>query len=372
MLRSMDSSTPKKTALYDAHVSHGAKLVDFAGYLMPVRYSTLQEEHLTVRESVGVFDVSHMGEFMISGPEALNLIQRISSNDASVLSPGQAQYSCMPNATGGIVDDLIIYCMSEQEYMLVVNASNIEKDWKWIQSHNVWDCTMIDLSSEISLLAVQGPKATELLSQMTDVDIASIPYYGFAKGSMFGIEDVIISATGYTGSGGYELYIKNDQVQHAWKSIFEAKTSIKVLPAGLGARDTLRLEMGYCLYGNDIDDSTSPIEAGLSWITKFNHEFVNCEELLAQKEARPNRRLIGFKMADKGIPRSGYDILNDDDQIIGKVTSGTLSPTLQNGIGLGYVTVPYHKKGTSIKIAIRKKKVAAVIIRPPFVSISKS
>ena len=207
MLRSMDSSTPKKTALYDAHVSHGAKLVDFAGYLMPVRYSTLQEEHLTVRESVGVFDVSHMGEFMISGPEALNLIQRISSNDASVLSPGQAQYSCMPNATGGIIDDLIIYCMSEQEYMLVVNASNIEKDWKWIQSHNVWDCMMIDLSSEISLLAVQGPKATELLSQMTDVDIASIPYYGFAKGSMFGIEDVIISATGYTGSGGYELYI---------------------------------------------------------------------------------------------------------------------------------------------------------------------
>ncbi len=370
--RSMGNIESKKTALYDIHVSHDAKMVDFAGYLMPVRYSGLQEEHLTVRESVGVFDVSHMGEFIISGPEAINLIQRISSNDGSILTPGDAQYSCMPNASGGIVDDLIIYCISQEYYMLVVNASNIEKDWNWIQSHNIWKCPMTNISDEMSLLAVQGPKATELLSKMTDVDIASIPYYGFTQGSIFGIEDVIISATGYTGSGGYELYIKNDQVEHAWKSIFNANTSIKVLPAGLGARDTLRLEMGYCLYGNDIDDNTSPIEAGLSWITKFNHEFVNHEELLAQKEARPNRRLIGFKMADKGIPRAGYDILSDDDQIIGKVTSGTLSPTLQNGIGLGYVTVPYHKKGASIKIAIRKKKVAAVISRPPFVSISKS
>ena len=366
-LKSMDNNTAKKTALYDTHIAHGAKMVDFAGYMMPVRYSGLQEEHMTVRESVGVFDVSHMGEFMISGPEAIHLIQRISSNDASVLTPGQAQYSCMPNATGGIVDDLIIYCISKEHYMLVVNASNIQKDWDWVQSHNTWNCTMINHSEEMSLLAVQGPQATALLSEMTDVDLASIPYYSFVKDKIFGIDDVIISATGYTGSGGFELYIKNEDVVQAWNSIFEAKSDIKVMPAGLGARDTLRLEMGYCLYGNDIDDTTSPIEAGLSWITKFNHDFINHEELLAQKEARPKRRMIGFKMSEKGIPRAGYDILNDKDEIIGTVTSGTLSPTLQNGIGLGYVYVPYHKKGTAIKIAIRNKKVAAVISRPPFI-----
>lgn len=369
---SMDNIESMKTALYDTHVAHGAKMVEFAGYLMPVRYTSLQEEHMAVRTSVGVFDVSHMGEFMVTGPEAIKLIQRISSNDASILTPGQAQYSCMPNATGGIIDDLIIYCISKEKYMLVVNASNIEKDWNWIQSHNTWDCTMVDRSKEMSLLAVQGPKAADLLSQMTDVDLNSIPYYSFVQGAIFGIDDVIISATGYTGSGGFELYIKNEHVEQAWKSIFDTKTSINVLPAGLGARDTLRLEMGYCLYGNDIDDTTSPIEAGLSWITKFNHDFVNHIDLLAQKEARPNRRLVGFKMADKGIPRAGYDILNEDEEIIGRVTSGTLSPSLQNGIGLGYVEVPYHKKGTNIKIAIRKKKVDAVISRPPFVNVAKS
>jgi aminomethyltransferase len=369
----MDSKTQsQKTALYDEHIAHGAKMVEFAGYLMPVRYTSLQEEHMAVRNSVGVFDVSHMGEFMVSGPEALQLIQRISSNDASTLTPGQAQYSCMPNATGGIIDDLIIYCITPEQFMLVVNASNIKKDWDWIQSHNTWDCTLTDQSDEISLLAVQGPKAAELLSQMTDVDLGIIPYYNFTTGTIFGIDDIIISATGYTGSGGFELYIKNEHVKQAWTSIFAADVPFEVLPAGIGSRDTLRLEMGYCLYGNDIDDTTSPIEAGLSWITKFNHNFVNHDSLLTQKEERPNRRLIGFKMADKGIPRTGYDILNEEEEIIGKVTSGTLSPMLQNGIGLGYVEVPYHKKGANIKIAIRKKKVDAVISRPPFVTIANS
>jgi len=363
----MDNETSNKIALHDTHVAHGAKMVDFAGFQMPVRYSGLQEEHMAVREHVGVFDVSHMGEFILTGPQAIDLIQTISSNDASVLQPGQALYSCMPNDSGGIVDDLIIYCLDKDRYMLVVNASNIQKDWNWIQSHNSYDCEMNNLSDDMGLLAVQGPKAAELLQSMTAVDLTQIAYYNFVEGEIFGISDVIISATGYTGSGGFELYLQNEDLETAWNSIFNSNSDITVLPAGLGARDTLRLEMGYCLYGNDIDDTTSPIEAGLSWITKFNHEFVNHDWIREQKEAKPSKRLVGFKMNEKGIPRAGYDILDLQDQVIGTVTSGTLSPMLQQGIGLGYVQVPHHKKGTEIQIAIRKKKVAATICRPPFI-----
>jgi len=363
----MDNVTSKKTALYDTHIAHGAKMVDFAGFEMPVRYAGLQEEHMAVREHAGVFDVSHMGEFILEGPQALDLIQKVSSNDASVLHAGEAQYSCMPNDKGGIIDDLIIYCLNPERYMLVVNASNIQKDWNWIKSHNNYNCQMSNLSDEMGLLAVQGPKAAQLLQSMTSVDLSQIAYYNFVEGEIFGIKDVVISATGYTGSGGFELYLKNEDLKQAWQSIFNEESDVVVQAAGLGARDTLRLEMGYCLYGNDIDDTTSPIEAGLSWITKFNHEFVNHDWIQQQKEARPSKRLIGFKMTDKGIPRAGYDILDQDDQVIGQVTSGTLSPMLQQGIGLGYVDVPNHKKGTEIQIAIRKKKVAATICRPPFI-----
>ncbi len=357
----------KKTALHERHIGLNAKMVEFAGYEMPIRYSSLQEEHKCVRDSVGVFDVSHMGEFLIKGSQALSLIQKVSSNDASKLNPGQAQYSCLPNNEGGIIDDLIIYCINAEEYMLVVNASNIEKDWNWIKNQNSENAEMIDQSDDMSLLAIQGPQASNLLQNITDVNLSEIPYYSFMIGNIGGVDDVIISATGYTGSGGFELYVSNKNALTLWDAIFNIKSDIKVSPVGLGARDTLRLEMGYCLYGNDIDDTTSPIEAGLSWITKFNHNFTNCNNLQKQKIEGVDRKLVGFEMIDKGIPRKGYDILNQDGLIIGKVTSGGISPMLEKGIGLGYINVPYHKKETPIKIQIRKKQIEGIIKRPPFI-----
>jgi aminomethyltransferase len=357
----------KKTALYEKHIAMGAKMVEFAGYDMPVRYSSLIEEHMAVRESVGVFDVSHMGEFWVEGKGALDLIQKISSNDASVLNDGEAQYSCMPNSDGGIIDDLIIYRITENQYMLVVNASNMEKDWNWINSHNTFDARLTNRSEEMSLLAVQGPKAAELLQSLTDIDLSNIKYYNFTIGRIADIDNTIISATGYTGSGGFELYVRNEDAPVLWEAIFNTESDIKVLPAGLGARDTLRLEKGFCLYGNDIDDTTSPLEAGLGWITKLNHDFVNSMFLQDQKANGVTRRLIGFVMDDKGIPRQGYDILSENGDKIGHVTSGTHSPQLDKGIGMGYVNVPHHKSNTRILIQIRKNAVAATVTKTPFV-----
>ena len=362
-------SEVKKTALHQVHVDLGAKMIPFAGYDMPVRYTSLMEEHRAVRNSVGVFDVSHMGEIIIRGPQAIDLIQAVSTNDARTLDIGHAQYSCMPNDKGGIVDDMIIYRLADHEYLLVVNASNIKKDWDWIAAANTFDAEMYDASPDYELLAVQGPKATELLQPLTEVELDKIEYYKFTRGNIAGIDDVIISATGYTGSGGFELYVPTDQAEKLWKAIFSVDNDVAVLPAGLGARDTLRLEMGYCLYGNDINDTTSPIEAGLSWITKFNHPFTHADQLEKQKEDKPKKRLAGFVMNEKGIPREGYDILDTAGTKIGIVTSGTMSPTLEKGIGLGYIDVPHHKKGTTILIQIRKKQVAATVTRPPFVKV---
>lgn len=361
----------KKTALHHVHVGLGAKMIPFAGYDMPVRYTSLIEEHKAVRSSVGVFDVSHMGEFLISGAGALNLLQRISSNDMATLEINQCRYSCMPNATGGIIDDLIIYRLDTELYLLVVNASNKEKDWNWISNANSFGAKMEDVSDDYVLLAVQGPLSSHLLQPLTEVHLSDIDYYHFRQGRIAGVDDVIISATGYTGSGGFELYIPAKDGEQVWSAIFESDSDIEVKPAGLGARDTLRLEMGYCLYGNDIDETTSPIEAGLSWITKFNHDFINHRSLSQQKEEGTTRKLVGFVLNEKGIPRQGYDILSKDLEVIGTVTSGTMSPMLEQGIGLGYVDVPHHKKGTDIFIQIRKKQVKATVKRPPFVEIPK-
>lgn len=359
----------KKIALHDLHVSLGAKIVPFAGYEMPVRYSSDKEEHLAVRNGVGVFDVSHMGEFLIKGPGALDLIQKVTSNDASKIVDGQAQYSCFPNDRGGIVDDLIVYRFGEEDYMLVVNASNIEKDWNWITSHNSGQVSMENVSDEMCLFAVQGPKATEALQPLTDVSLADVKFYHFVTGEMAGIKDVIISGTGYTGSGGFELYVHKDHAVELWKALFEAGADLGIKPIGLGARDTLRMEMGYCLYGNDITDETSPLEAGLGWITKFTKDFINSESLKQQKEAGVSRKLVGFKMIDRGIPRQGYEICDEEGKIIGEVTSGTMSPSLNIGVGLGYVTTGMHKSGTEIFIKIRNKVVIAEVSRPPFVTV---
>lgn len=362
----------KRTPLYDIHVSLDAKLTPFAGFEMPVRYSSLSEEHMSVRNSVGVFDVSHMGEFFISGNGALDLIQKVSSNDASVLEIGQAQYTCLPNNEGGIVDDMILYRLGEKEYMCVPNASNIQKDWDWINKHNSYGATLRNASDDYALLAVQGPKAVALLQELTEIDLSSISYYHFVHGTLAGIPDILISATGYTGSGGFELYVPADKAKALWKAIFSIDTDIDVQPAGLGARDTLRLEMGFCLYGNDIDDTTSPIEAGLGWITKFNHDFVNSSFLAQQKQDKPTRRLAGFELTEKGIPRQGYEIISAEGAVIGQVTSGTLSPMLDTGIGMGYIDVPHNKSGTNIFIQIRKKQVPAIVKRPPFVTLPKN
>lgn len=355
----------KNTALIETHKKLGAKIVPYAGYNMPVSYEGVNIEHRTVRENLGVFDVSHMGEFLVSGPNALELIQKICSNDASKLKDGQAQYAYMPGADGGIVDDLIIYRLNAEKYLLVVNASNIDKDWNWISQHNSMGADLRDLSDEMSLLAIQGPKAIEAMQSLTEVDLSAIKFYHFEIGEFAGVENVIISATGYTGSGGFELYCKNHQVEQIWKKVFEAGAEYGIKPIGLAARDTLRLEMGFCLYGNDIDKTTSPIEAGLGWITKFNKEFINSEALKKEKEEGPKRKLIGFELTEKGIPRQGYEITKDG-KTIGKVTSGTMSPSLGKPIGMGYVETSYSTPGTEISIQIRNKPVAAVIVKTPF------
>ena len=356
----------KNTALTHIHESLGAKMVPFAGYHMPVQYEGINAEHETVRNGVGVFDVSHMGEFLIEGEYALELIQRISSNDASKLEVEDAQYSCMPNDTGGIVDDLIIYRVKEQTYLLVVNASNIDKDWAWISKHNSNNAEMKNISDNYSLLAIQGPKAVDAMQPLTSVDLSAIPFYKFKVADFAGIDHVIISATGYTGSGGFEIYCKNSEVEQVWNKVFEAGASYGIKPIGLAARDTLRLEMGYCLYGNDIDDHTSPIEAGLGWITKFTKDFVNSKALLKQKEEGVSRRLRAFELQTKGIPRQGYDIVDASGNKIGVVTSGTMSPSLKKGIGMGYVNTAYTKFGSQVFIQVRNKALPAIIVKLPF------
>jgi aminomethyltransferase len=357
----------KNIALHSIHEKLGAKMVSFAGFNMPVQYEGVTAEHFTVRESLGVFDVSHMGEFLVEGQNALALIQKVTSNDASKLEIGDAQYSCFPNEENGIVDDLICYKIKENQYLLVVNAGNIEKDWNWISKYNEeFKADLKDISNEYSLLAIQGPKAVEAMQSLSSIDLAAISFYKFKVGDFAGIEDVIISATGYTGSGGFEIYCKNADVIHIWNKVFEAGADFGIKPIGLAARDTLRLEMGYCLYGNDIDDTTSPIEAGLSWITIFTKEFVNNEALAKQKEQKPSRKLVAFELDERGIPRHGYDIVDGNGNVIGNVTSGTMSPCLQKGIGMGYVPTLFSKLGTQIYIQVRKNAIPATVIKLPF------
>ncbi|WP_366183665.1 glycine cleavage system aminomethyltransferase GcvT [Flavobacterium ovatum] len=356
----------KNTALTHIHEALGAKMLPFAGYNMPISYEGINAEHETVRTAVGVFDVSHMGEFLLSGPNALALIQKVTSNDAAVLVDGKAQYSCLPNATGGIVDDLLVYKIKDEQYLLVVNASNIDKDWEWISSQNDLDVDMKNLSEDYSLLAIQGPKAVEAMQALSSIDLASIEYYNFVVGDFAGIEHVIISATGYTGAGGFEIYCKNSEAKQIWNKVFEAGAAFGIKPIGLAARDTLRLEMGFCLYGNDINDTTSPLEAGLGWITKFNKEFTNSANLKAQKEAGVTRKLVGFEMQERAIPRHDYEIVDANGNEIGIVTSGTMSPSLNKGIGLGYVTVENSKIDSEIFIRIRKKDAAAKVVKLPF------
>jgi aminomethyltransferase len=352
----------KNTALSATHEALGAKMVPFAGYNMPVQYEGVNIEHEIVRNDVGVFDVSHMGEFLIEGAHALELIQKVSSNDASKLTIGKAQYSCLPNDDGGIVDDLIIYKVKEETYLLVVNASNIEKDWNWIQSKNDVGAKMRDLSENYSLLAIQGPNAVEKMQALSSHDLSEIKFYNFIVGDFAGIEHVIISATGYTGSGGFEIYCKNTEVKQIWDAVTEAGAK----PIGLAARDTLRLEMGYCLYGNDIDDTTSPIEAGLSWICKFNKSFTNSDALEDEKRHGPKRKLVAFELDERGIPRQGYDIVDHSGKKIGEVTSGTMSPSLGKGIGLGYVPTVFSDVNSKINIQIRKKTIPATVVKLPF------
>lgn len=356
----------KNTALTYVHEALGAKMVPFAGYNMPVQYEGVNIEHETVRNGVGVFDVSHMGEFLIEGPNALALIQKVSTNDAETLTIGKAQYSCMPNDNGGIVDDLIIYKLKDEHYLLVVNASNIEKDWNWISSKNDVGAVMRNISDDYSLLAIQGPMAMEAMQSLTSTDLAAIKYYHFEVADFAGIEHVIISATGYTGSGGFEIYAKNSEIEQIWNRVFEAGAPYGIKPIGLAARDTLRLEMGFCLYGNDIDDNTSPLEAGLGWITKFNKDFTNSDALKQQKENGVTRKLVGFELTDRGIPRHHYEITNIEGNVIGFVTSGTMSPSLNKGIGLGYVPTAFAAPDSDIFIRIRNKDIPAKVVKLPF------
>jgi aminomethyltransferase len=356
----------KNTALTHIHEGLGAKMVPFAGYNMPVSYEGVNAEHETVRNAVGVFDVSHMGEFLISGENALALIQKVTSNDAATLEIGKAQYSCLPNNDGGIVDDLIVYKIKDEQYLLVVNASNIDKDWDWISSNNSVGAEMKNLSDDYSLLAIQGPKAVEAMQSLTSIDLSAIKYYHFEVADFAGIEHVIISATGYTGSGGFEIYCKNSEAEQVWNKVFEAGAAFGIKPIGLAARDTLRLEMGFCLYGNDINDTTSPLEAGLGWITKFTKEFTNSENLKAQKEAGVARKLVGFELIDRGIPRHDYEIVDADGNNIGIVTSGTQAPSLGKAIGMGYVKTEFAAADTEIYILIRDKKIAAKVVKMPF------
>ena len=356
----------KDTALSVIHAALGAKMVPFAGYNMPVSYQGINLEHQTVREKVGVFDVSHMGEFFVTGPNALSLIQRVCSNDASKLEDGEAQYSCFPNQDGGVVDDLIVYRIAADKWLLVVNASNIDKDWAWINAHNTMGAVLENSSDHYSLLAIQGPKAIQAMQSLTQENLSAIKFYTFKINTFAGVENVIISATGYTGSGGFEIYCKNTQVAKIWTKVLEAGADWGIQPIGLAARDTLRLEMGYCLYGNDIDDTTSPLEAGLGWITKFNKDFINSESLKKQKELGVSNTLVGFELSQRGIPRQGYAIVDAQGNSIGRVTSGTMSPSMGKGIGLGYVPMALKEVGSQIHIQIRNKIVPAMVVKLPF------
>ena len=356
----------KDTALSAIHAALGAKMVPFAGYNMPVSYQGINLEHQTVREKVGVFDVSHMGEFFVTGPNALSLIQRVCSNDASKLEDGEAQYSCFPNQDGGVVDDLIVYRIAADKWLLVVNASNIDKDWAWINAHNTMEASLENSSDHYSLLAIQGPKAIQAMQSLTQENLSAIKFYTFKINTFAGVENVIISATGYTGSGGFEIYCKNTQVAKIWTKVLEAGADWGIQPIGLAARDTLRLEMGYCLYGNDIDDTTSPLEAGLGWITKFNKDFINSESLKKQKELGVSNTLVGFELSQRGIPRQGYAIVDAQGNSIGRVTSGTMSPSMGKGIGLGYVPMALKEVGSQIHIQIRNKIVPAMVVKLPF------
>ncbi|HLG02325.1 MAG TPA: glycine cleavage system aminomethyltransferase GcvT [Bacteroidia bacterium] len=362
-------TTLKNTALTKKHIALGAKMVPFAGYNMPVLYAGLNEEHLTVRNAVGVFDVSHMGEFILKGEKAIDLIQYVTTNDVAQLYDGRVQYSCLPNGKGGIVDDLLVYRLDEKTYMLVVNASNIEKDWNWISKHNSFGVEMKNISDRTSLLAVQGPNALQTLQKLTEINLSEIPYYHFKKGKFGGEDNILISNTGYTGAGGFEIYFDNTVAEKMWDVIFKAGEEFGIKPIGLGARDTLRLEMGFCLYGNDIDDTTSPIEAGLGWITKFNKEFIDKDLLLQQKEKGTSRKLVAFEMIDRGIPRHDYEIVDNTGKSIGKVTSGTQSPSLQKGIGMGYMQVAFSKPDTEIFVKVRDKALKAKVVRLPFYKI---
>jgi aminomethyltransferase len=359
----------KNTPFTGKHIELGAKMAEFAGYNMPISYTGINDEHAAVRKNAGIFDVSHMGEFILKGENALDLIQRVTSNDASKLKAGQAQYSCLPNKIGGIVDDLLVYCIEENKtYMLVVNASNIDKDWNWIKSYNTGDVTMQNISEKTCLLAVQGPNATRILQPLTEMDILNLKYYTFVKGTFAGVNNVLISATGYTGAGGVEIYFedKGDDAGKIWNAIFEAGKSAGLKPVGLGARDTLRLEMGYCLYGNDIDDTTSPLEAGLGWITKFSKDFTARDILETQKTKGVERKLVGFEMVEKGIPRHGYEIKDFSGELLGHVTSGTQSPSLNKAIGMGYVRTSFAAIGTPIYIKVRDKLLQAKVAKVPF------
>ncbi len=359
----------KNTPFTQKHMALGAKMAPFAGYNMPISYSGINDEHAAVRKNAGVFDVSHMGEFILKGPDALDLIQRVTSNDASKLTNGKAQYSCLPNEQGGIVDDLIVYCIEENKtYMLVVNASNIEKDWNWISKHNTRNVEMHNISDKTCLLAIQGPNATKMLQPLTDMDIMNLKYYTFAKGKFAGVDNVLVSATGYTGAGGVEIYFEdsNGAADKIWEAIFEIGTPQGLKPIGLGARDTLRLEMGYCLYGNDIDDTTSPLEGGLAWITKFSKDFTEKKILEKQKAEGVKRKLVGFEMIERGIPRHDYLIKDASGNAIGKVTSGTQAPSLNKAVGLGYVTVDHAGLDSEIFIDIRNTPVKARVVKIPF------
>lgn len=359
----------KNTPFTEKHISLGAKMAEFAGYNMPISYTGINDEHQAVRKNAGVFDVSHMGEFILKGEHALDLIQRVTTNDASKLVKGKAQYSCLTNEKGGIVDDLIVYCIEENKvYMLVVNASNIEKDWNWIVEHNSTDVEMHNISDQTCLLAIQGPNATKILQPLTEIDILNLKYYSFVKGKFAGVDNVLISATGYTGAGGVEIYFENkdDAADIIWKAIFNAGKEAGIKPIGLAARDTLRLEMGYCLYGNDIDDATSPLEAGLGWITKFTKDFTAREILEKQKTEGIEKKLVGFEMIDKGIPRHGYEIKDFGGRLIGVVTSGTQSPSLNKAIGMGYVRTGFAHLDTNIFIKVRDKLLQARVVKIPF------
>jgi len=366
----------KNTALTHKHVALLAKMAEFAGYNMPISYQGIIEEHLNIRNNVGVFDVSHMGEFIVRGKEALTFLQKVTSNDVSKLEIGDVQYSCFPNHTGGIIDDLLIYRLEEtfcsageQAFMLVVNASNIDKDWNWLMDHNQFDTRLINISDQTGLIAVQGPKAVEVLQSLTEIPLSDIKYYSFRRGVFAGQENVIISATGYTGAGGFEIYADNKNIEAIWDAVFEAGASYGIQPAGLGCRDTLRLEMGFCLYGNDINDETSPLEAGLGWITKLNKGAFHSSEIFAkQKEQGVVKRLVGLVVNERRVPRHGYTILDAEDNVIGEVTSGTLSPSTEKSIGMGYVGTSFSKPGSKVFIQVGKKTLEAEVVKPPFVA----